>query len=57
MASLHFIPPFVARVSICRCDDAHGLEDGEGVVDTTSNRLQGVRAVTASRLASAVEGW
>ena len=56
-ASPHFSPAFVATASRCRCDWAHGLEDGEGVADTTSNRLQGVRLVTASISAFAVEGW
>ena len=50
-------PTFVARASRCRCDKAHGPKDAEGVVDTTSKRLEGVRLVTASRLASAAESW
>ncbi len=42
-ASPHISPPFVARASRCRCDGGHGPEDGEGVADTTSSRLEGVR--------------
>ena len=54
--SPHISPPFVARASSCRCDGGHGPEDGEGVADTTSSRLQGVRPFTASRSACVVEG-
>ena len=42
--------------SRCRCDGGHGPEDGEGVADTTSSRLEGVRPVTASRSACVVGG-
>ena len=48
-ASSRFSLPFVARASGCRCDVRHGPEDGEGVADTTSSRLEGVRPDTASR--------
>ena len=48
-------PTFVARARRCRCDKAHGPNDAEGVADTTSKRLEGVRLVTASRSASAAE--
>ena len=55
-ASPHISPPFVARASRCRCDGRHGPEHGEGVADTTSSRLQGVRPDTASRSACVAEG-
>ena len=55
--SPHISPTFVARASRCRCDKAHGPKDAEGVADPTSKRLEGVRLVTASRLASAAESW
>ena len=55
--SPHVVPAFVARVSKRRCGGAHGLKDAEGIVDTMSKRLEGVRPVTASDSAAAAEGW
>jgi hypothetical protein len=55
--SPHISPPFVARASRCRCGGSHAVEDGAGVADTTSSRLERVRPVTARRSAAAVEGW
>ena len=60
-ASPEISPAFVARASRCRCDKAHGPKEriraAEGVADTSadalSKRIEGVRLVTASRLASA----
>ena len=43
-------PIFVARAPRCRGSGPHGLKGAEGVVDTTSKRLEGVRPATASRL-------
>ena len=48
--SPHVSPTFVARVSRCRCDKAHGPKYAEGVVDTTSKRLEGVRLVTGEQI-------
>ena len=58
-------PTFVARASRCRGDEAHGPKErmraAEGVADTSacalSKRLEGIRLVTASRLASGAECW
>ena len=55
--SPYVAPTFVARAPKRRCGGAHGLKDAEGIVDTMSKRLEGVRPVTASDSASAVEGW
>ena len=49
----HISPMFVARAPRCRCRGPHGPKVAEGVVDTTSKRLEGVRPAMASRLASA----
>ena len=56
-ASRRLYPTFVARARRCRCDKAHGPNDAEGVADTTSKRLEGVRLVIASRSASAAGSW
>lgn len=45
------------RASRRRCGGAHAVEDGEGIVDTMSNRLERVRPVTASGSATVVDGW
>ena len=54
-------PTFVARAPRQCCGGPHGPNErvraGEGVADTTSKRLEGVRLVTASRSASAAESW
>ena len=50
-------PAFVARVLKRRCGGAHGPKDAEGIVDTMSKRLEGVRPATASDSATAAEGW
>ena len=39
-SSLHRSPFFVTRAPRRRCGGVHGVEGGEGVADTTSNRLQ-----------------
>ena len=57
IASPDISPTFVARASRRRCDGPHGPKDAEGVVDTTSKRLEGVRPVTAHGSASAAESW
>ena len=46
-------PIFVARAPRCHGSGSHGPRDAEGVADTTSKRLEGVRPATVSRLASA----
>ena len=51
--SRNISPIFVARVPRCRDSGPHGPRDAEGVADTTSKRLEGVRPASASRLASA----
>ena len=56
-ASPHMAPAFVARALQRRCGGAHGLKDAEGIVDTMSKRLEGVRRATASDSAVAAEGW
>ena len=43
-------PIFVARAPSCRGSGPHGPQDAEGVVDTTSKRLEGVRPATAATL-------
>jgi len=54
-SSLHISPFFVTRTPRRRHDGVHGVEGGEGVVDTTSNRLQRVRPVRA-RVSGAAAG-
>ncbi len=54
MPSLHISPIYVARASRRRRAGAHGLEDGEGVVNATLSRPEGVRSGTASVSTSAV---
>ncbi|MCZ6470865.1 MAG: hypothetical protein O6649_05860 [Gammaproteobacteria bacterium] len=44
-------------MSRCRCAGLRGLEVGEVVVDTTSNRLEGAQPVTESISAAAAEDW
>ena len=46
-----------ARASRRRCAVAHGLEDAEGIVDTMSKWLAGVRPGTASGPAPVAGGW
>ena len=56
----HMAPAFVARASKRRSGGADGLKDAEGIVDTMSKRLEGLRVpspATASDSAAAAEGW
>ena len=53
----HMAPAFVARALKRRSGGAHGRKDAEGIVDTMSKRLEGVRPATASDSAAAAEGW
>ena len=48
--SRNISPIFVARAPRCRDSGPHGPRDAEGVADTTSKRLEGVRPASASRL-------
>ena len=57
MASPHISPAFVARALQRRCGGAQVRKDAEGIVETMSKRLEGVRPATASDSAAAVEGW
>ena len=50
-------PTFVARASKHRCGRAQVRKDAEGIVDTMSKRLEGVRFATASDSAAAADGW
>ena len=56
-ASPDMAPAFVARASRRRCGGAQVRKDAEGIVDTMSKRLEGVRSATASDSATAAEGW
>ena len=60
-SSPHRSPTFVARASRRRGGGPHGPKErmraAEGVVDTTSKRLEGVRPVTAHGSASAAGSW
>ena len=55
--SPHMAPGFVARAPKRRCGGAHGQKGAEGIVDTMSKRLEGVRPATASDSAAAAEAW
>ena len=57
LVSLHFSSHFVARASRRRSGGVLGPEDGEGVVDTTPNRLEGERPVRSDASASTVDEW
>ena len=50
-------PTFVARAPRQCCGGPHGPKGAEGVADTTSKRLAGVRPVTAHGSVSAAESW
>ena len=56
-ASPDMAPAFVARASKRRRGEALGRKDAEGIVDTMSKRLEGVRPATASDSAAVAEGW
>ena len=57
MSSPDMAPAFVARALKRRCGGAQVRKDTEGIVDTMSRRLEGVRPATASDSAVAAEGW
>ncbi len=50
-------PGFVARGARFRCDAMRAMKDGAGVAVTTSNRLERVRLVSASKAVAAGESW
>ena len=54
-SNLHISPIFVARAWRRRGGGPHGLKNAEGIADTMSKRLEGVRPVTASGSAAAAE--
>ena len=56
-ASPDMTPAFVARAPKHRCGGADGWKDAEGIADTMSKRLEGVRPATASDSAAAAECW
>ena len=57
ITSLHFSLGIVARAVRRRSDGVLGPEDGEGVVDTTSSRLEGERSIRADASTTAVDRW